>query len=697
MARERGIPRIYLAANSGARIGVADEVREKLQVDWIDASVPSKGFKCIAVKESDLQELGEGIRVGKKVGKGMREVTDIIGLEHGIGVENLMGSGLIAGETSRAYEETFTLSYVSSRSVGIGAYLVRLGQRVIQKKSAAPIILTGYSALNKVLGHDVYISNEQLGGTKVMHPNGITHTKVDDDVQGVDAVLRWLSYIPKFKGEKLPIVESRDPVSRAILSTPPPNGQPYDPRLKLIAGEVDNTGDDRRFLRGLFDKDSWEEYLDGWAKTVIVGRARLGGVPTGVVAVETRSVERVTPADPASPDTRESVVSQAGQVWYPDSAAKTAQAIKDFDREGLPLFILANWRGFSGGMRDMFDEILKSGSLIVDALRCYKQPVFVYLPPGAELRGGAWVVLDTLINPEMIEMYADPTSRGGVLEPEGTVDVKYRRRHLIKTMHQLDPKLRELDEELRGTSRPGAILSDEKKQSIHEEIYAREVEVLPIYRSIATSFCDLHDTPGRLLSKGAVRRVICWQEARSFFYWRLQRRLAEERVRKKVLDADPSMCLEKITSLLRKWAADYRMEAGVSAHTVPNGTGDFEDVKEKSGQGSFEEDDSWVFHWLEVEEDAIDKRIEKIRTSRIAADVTQCSKQSKEGFVDGIEAALRNCKTSSERAEMIAAIQEKISVVNSTRSPSLSSFGIFSKLGKLGWDRDGDSKSGDTR
>lgn len=53
---------------------------------------------------------------------------------HGIGVENLRGSGMIAGETSRAYDETFTLSYVTGRSVGIGAYLVRLGQRTIQMR-----------------------------------------------------------------------------------------------------------------------------------------------------------------------------------------------------------------------------------------------------------------------------------------------------------------------------------------------------------------------------------------------------------------------------------------------------------------------------------------------------------------------------------------------------------------------------------
>ncbi len=64
-----------------------------------------------------------------------------------MGVENLMGSGLIAGETSRAYEEIFTLTLVIGRTVGIGAYLVRLGQRTIQKTRHSPIILTGYQVI----------------------------------------------------------------------------------------------------------------------------------------------------------------------------------------------------------------------------------------------------------------------------------------------------------------------------------------------------------------------------------------------------------------------------------------------------------------------------------------------------------------------------------------------------------------------
>lgn len=73
----------------------------------------------------------------------------ITGKDFGFGVENLKFAGMIAGETSRAYQDIVTISMVTCRAIGIGAYLVRLGQRVIQIENSH-IILTGYSALNKV-------------------------------------------------------------------------------------------------------------------------------------------------------------------------------------------------------------------------------------------------------------------------------------------------------------------------------------------------------------------------------------------------------------------------------------------------------------------------------------------------------------------------------------------------------------------
>ena len=65
---------------------------------------------------------------------------------------------------------------------------------------------------------------------------------------------------------------------------------------------------------GFFDVGSFDEILHGWAKTVVVGRARLGGIPVGVVAVETRSVAVDIPADPADLDSEEREIHRAGQV-----------------------------------------------------------------------------------------------------------------------------------------------------------------------------------------------------------------------------------------------------------------------------------------------------------------------------------------------------------------------------------------------
>ncbi len=52
-----------------------------------------------------------------------------MGAEDGLGVECLSGSGAIASVYAKAFRKGFTLTLVSGRTVGIGAYLARLGRR----------------------------------------------------------------------------------------------------------------------------------------------------------------------------------------------------------------------------------------------------------------------------------------------------------------------------------------------------------------------------------------------------------------------------------------------------------------------------------------------------------------------------------------------------------------------------------------
>ncbi|KAI4875743.1 hypothetical protein NFI96_024258 [Prochilodus magdalenae] len=631
MARESGIPRIYIAANSGARIGLAEEIRHMFHVAWQDPADPYKGFKYLYLTPQDYKKVSALNSVHcehvEDEGESRYKITDIIGKEEGLGVENLRGSGMIAGESSLAYEEIITMNLVTCRAIGIGAYLVRLGQRTIQVENSH-IILTGAGALNKVLGREVYTSNNQLGGVQIMHNNGVTHTTVCDDFEGVYTLLQWLSYMPKNTSSPVPLLAAKDPIDRPVEFVP--TKTPYDPRWMLAGRPSQNPKG--AWVSGFFDQGSFMEIMQPWAQSVVVGRARLGGIPTGVVAVETRTVELSIPADPANLDSEAKIIQQAGQVWFPDSAFKTAQAIKDLNREGLPLMVFANWRGFSGGMKDMYDQVLKFGAYIVDGLREYRQPVLVYIPPQAELRGGSWVVIDPTINPRHMEMYADKDSRGGVLEPEGTVEIKFRKKDLVKTMRRVDPVYMGLAERL-GTPE----LSPSERKELETKLKEREEFLLPIYHQVAVQFADLHDTPGRMQEKGVITDVLEWRTSRQFFYWRLRRLLLEDTVKKKIQRANSELTDGQVQAMLRRWFVEA--EGAVKAYLWDSN----EDVVE------------WLEKQLTEEEGArsvIDENIKYIRRDHILKQIRSLVQANPEVAMDSIVHMTQHISP-TQRAEVV--------------------------------------------
>ncbi|KAG0724471.1 Acetyl-CoA carboxylase [Chionoecetes opilio] len=55
LARELKIPRVYIAANSGARIGLAEEIKHMFKVAWEDPAEPDKGFKYLYLTPEDYK------------------------------------------------------------------------------------------------------------------------------------------------------------------------------------------------------------------------------------------------------------------------------------------------------------------------------------------------------------------------------------------------------------------------------------------------------------------------------------------------------------------------------------------------------------------------------------------------------------------------------------------------------------------
>lgn len=217
--------------------------------------------------------------------------------------------------------------------------------------------------------------------------------------------------------------------------------------------------------------------------------------------------------------------------------------------------------------------------------------------------------MDPTINPDHMEMYADEDARGGVLEPEGIVNIKFRRDKQLETMARLDPTYGELRRLLLDKS-----LSPDKQSDIKVKMTEREQLLLPVYLQISLQFADLHDRTGRMKAKKAIRQPLQWKNARRFFYWRLRRRLNEESVLKKMAATSARGPIARATSLqsLRAW----------------------------TGVEDFEFDDRAVAMWYEDNKKSVHAKVEAMRSEGVSFDIAALLRGNKEGGLKGIKQVL---------------------------------------------------------
>ncbi len=188
-----------------------------------------------------------------------------------------------------------------------------------------------------------------------------------------------------------------------------------------------------------------------------------------------------------------------------------------------------------------------------------------------------------------MEMYADEESRGGVLEPEGIVGIKYRRDKQLDTMARLDPAYAELKRALADKS-----LSAEIQSKIKAKMTEREQLLLPVYSQVAIQFADLHDRAGRMQAKDTIRHPLQWKETRRFFYWRLRRRLNEESIIKKMASTSLREPISRVVCL----------------HTLHSWT----------NIENFDKDDRAVATWYEENKKNINAKVDKLRSEGAASD-----------------------------------------------------------------------------
>lgn len=78
------------------------------------------------------------------------------------------------------------------------------------------------------------------------------------------------------------------------------------------------------------------------------------------------------------------------------------------------------------------------------------------------------------------------------------MEIKYREKDLLKTMHRIDALLMQNKARLNGE------LSAEERLRIETVVAEREQFLMPMYHQVAVHFADLHDTPERMHEKGVI-------------------------------------------------------------------------------------------------------------------------------------------------------------------------------------------------
>lgn len=138
-------------------------------------------------------------------------------------------------------------------------------------KGTSQIFAAGPPVVKRGVGEDV--TKEELGGWQVAAVQaGVVDNVYESEQEALDAVRKFLSYLPQNVWEAPPRGPEEDPQRRE------------EALLNLVPKDRMRAYDMRRLLRLVFDRDSLFEIKPLYGKAVITAFARLNGYSVGIIA-----------------------------------------------------------------------------------------------------------------------------------------------------------------------------------------------------------------------------------------------------------------------------------------------------------------------------------------------------------------------------------------------------------------------------
>ena len=325
----------------------------------------------------------------------MKIGAPVVGLNDSGGARIQEGVGSLAGYADIFLRNTLASGVVPQISAVLGpcaggaVYSPAITDFILMVRGTSSMFVTGPDVIKTVTHEDV--TKEELGGADThAGTSGVAHLVADSDADCLLKIRKLLSFLPLNNREDPPRRPASDPVDREIPELdrfiPDSPNQPYDMTL-LIRRVVD-------------DGEFFEIHAD-WARNLVVGFARLGGRPVGVVANQ--------------PD-------HLAGVLDIDASVKGARFVRFCDAFNVPLVVFEDVPGFLPGTKQEFGGIIRHGAKLLFAFAEATVPKLTVITRKAY--GGAYCVMASKHIRTDFNV-AFPTAEIAVMGPEGAVNILY--------------------------------------------------------------------------------------------------------------------------------------------------------------------------------------------------------------------------------------------------------------------------------
>ncbi|MRX64609.1 acyl-CoA carboxylase subunit beta [Maribacter luteus] len=268
------------------------------------------------------------------------------------------------------------IAAVMGSCVAGGAYLPIMSDEALIVDKTGSIFLAGSYLVKAAIGEQ--IDNESLGGaTTHSEISGVTDYKALDDKDALTKIKNIVDKIGDFDKAGFNRKDAQNPKENA------------DDIYGILPGSRTDPYDMHDIIERLVDNSEFEEYKEGYGKTILTGYARIDGWAVGIVANQ-RKVVKTAKGE-----------MQFGGVIYSDSADKATRFIANCNQKKIPLVFLQDVTGFMVGSKSEQGGIIKDGAKMVNAVSNSVVPKFTVVI-GNSYGAGNYAMCGKAYDPRLI-------------------------------------------------------------------------------------------------------------------------------------------------------------------------------------------------------------------------------------------------------------------------------------------------------